>query len=85
VHTINKGLLPKDYETSIPGGAWKYADVDDLPKAAKDWPQINFVIYHSALRALLEPRDSELAEFEKNGDGGGRRSNAAYGYVTRPA
>src|SRR5215471_14722962 len=64
---IHKGLLPKDYETAIPGGAWKYANVDDLPKAAKDWPQINFVIYHSALRAFLEPPDSELAEFEKNG------------------
>jgi hypothetical protein len=32
---IHKGLLPKDYETAIPGGAWKYANVDDLPKAAK--------------------------------------------------
>src|SRR5229473_1685043 len=64
---IHKGLLPKDYETAIPGGAWKYANVDDLPKAAKDWPQINFVIYHSALRAFLEPPDSELAEFEKSG------------------
>jgi predicted TIM-barrel fold metal-dependent hydrolase len=41
--------------------------VDDLPKAAKDWPQINFVIYHSALRAFLEDPDSELAEFEKSG------------------
>ena len=51
----------------VPGGAWKYANVDDLPKAAKDWPQINFVIYHSALRAFLEDPDSELAEFEKNG------------------
>jgi hypothetical protein len=39
---IHKGLLPKDYETAIPGGAWKYANVDDLPKAAKDWPQIKF-------------------------------------------
>src|ERR1700745_3511001 len=64
---IHKGLLPKDYETAIPGGAWKYANVDDLPKAAKDWPQMNFVIYHSALRAFLEPPDSEIAEFEKNG------------------
>jgi len=64
---IHKGLLPKDYESAIPGGAWKYANVDDLPKAAKDWPQINFVIYHSALRAFLESPDSELAEFEKSG------------------
>jgi predicted TIM-barrel fold metal-dependent hydrolase len=65
---IHKGLLPKDYETAIPGGAWKYANVDDLPKAAKDWPQMNFVIYHSALRAFLEPPDAELAEFEKTGN-----------------
>ena len=28
-----------------------HAGVD---KAAKDWPQINFVIYHSALRMFLE-------------------------------
>ena len=49
---IHKGLLPKDYETSIPGGAWKYATVDDVPKAAKDWPQINFIIYHSCASRL---------------------------------
>ena len=64
---IHKGLLPKDYETSIPGGAWRYANVDDLPKAAKDWPQINFIIYHSALRAFLENPDDDLAEFERTG------------------
>jgi predicted TIM-barrel fold metal-dependent hydrolase len=64
---IHKGLLPKDYETAIPGGAWKYATVDDLPKAAKDWPQINFVIYHSALRPFNESPDAALAEFEKTG------------------
>ena len=64
---IHKGLLPQDYATSIPGGLWKYADVDDLPKAAKDWPQMKFVIYHSALRAFLEDPEPELAEFEKTG------------------
>jgi uncharacterized protein len=64
---VHKGLMPKDYETSIPGGGWKYATVDDLGKAAKDWPQLNFVIYHSAIRAFLEPLESELAEFEKTG------------------
>ena len=53
---IHKGLLPKDYETSIPGGAWHYATVDDVRKAAKDWPQINFVIYHSALRPSWRTR-----------------------------
>jgi predicted TIM-barrel fold metal-dependent hydrolase len=64
---IHKGLLPKDYETSIPGGAWRFAGVEDLPKAAKDWPQISFVIYHAALRAFLESPDAELAQFEQNG------------------
>jgi hypothetical protein len=64
---IHKGLLPKDYETSIPGGAWRFAGVEDLPKAAKDWPQISFVIYHAALRAFLENPDAELAQFEQNG------------------
>jgi predicted TIM-barrel fold metal-dependent hydrolase len=64
---IHKGLMPADYEQSIPGGAWRYADVEDLPKAAKDWPQISFVIYHSALRAFLEDPQAELDNFEKTG------------------
>ncbi|MBO0711644.1 MAG: amidohydrolase family protein [Acetobacteraceae bacterium] len=64
---IHKGLLPRDFETSIPGGAWRFANVDDLPKAAKDWPEMNFVIYHSALRAFLEDPEAELGEFEKTG------------------
>jgi uncharacterized protein len=63
----HKGLMPNDYATSIPGGGWKYATVEDLPKAAKDWPQINFVIYHSAIQPFLVPLDAELAEFEKTG------------------
>ena len=63
---IHKGLLPKDYETSMPG-AWRYATVDDVGKAAKDWPQMNFVIYHSALRAFVENPDDDMAEFERTG------------------
>jgi len=64
---IHKGLLPKDYETSIPGGAWRYANADDIPKAAKDWPQINFIIYHAALRAFQENPTDDLDEFERTG------------------
>jgi uncharacterized protein len=64
---IHKGLLPADYEKSVPE-AWKYATVDDLPKAAKDWPQITFVMYHSALRPFLESPEASLAEFEKSGN-----------------
>jgi uncharacterized protein len=63
---IHKGLLPADYETSWPG-AWEYATVKDVPKAAKDWPKINFVMYHAALRPIMEKPDAALAEFEQTG------------------
>jgi predicted TIM-barrel fold metal-dependent hydrolase len=64
---IHKDILTADYATSIPGGAWRYANVDDLGAAAKQWPQIDFVIYHSALRAFLEDPQVELAKFEQPG------------------
>jgi len=63
---IHKGLLPKDYESSMPG-AWRYATVDDVPKPAKDWPQINFIMYHGALRMFQEDPSAELDEFERTG------------------
>ena len=63
---IHKGLLPADYEKSWPG-VWEYATVKDVGKAAKDWPKINFVIYHGALRPFLEKPDAALAEFEQTG------------------
>ncbi len=63
---IHKGIMPADYEKSWPG-VWKYNTVWDLGKAAKDWPQINFVIYHSALRNFLELPDATLAGFEQTG------------------
>ncbi|MFQ5567454.1 MAG: amidohydrolase family protein [Paracoccaceae bacterium] len=63
---IHKGILPADYEQSWPG-VWQYATAWDIGKAAKDWPQINFVIYHSALRLFLESPDAMLAEFEQTG------------------
>ena len=63
---IHKGLLPLDFEQSMPG-LWEYAKVDDLPKAAKDWPDINFVIYHAAFRPFVELPDVEATEFEETG------------------
>ena len=63
---VHKGLLPPDYEVSW-AGVWEYAKVDDLPQAAKDWPDMNFVIYHSALRPFLELPDQAWAEFEATG------------------
>jgi len=63
---IHKGLLPPDYEKSF-NGVWEYATAWDIGKAAKDWPQMNFVIYHSALRPFLELPDQAWAEFESTG------------------
>ena len=57
----HKGLLPPDYEKSF-ADVWKFATADDVGKAAKDWPQINFVIYHSALRPFLELPDQAWPE-----------------------
>jgi predicted TIM-barrel fold metal-dependent hydrolase len=63
---IHKGLLPPDYEKSF-AGVWEYATTWDIGKAAKDWPQMTFVVYHSALRPFLELPDQAWAEFEASG------------------
>lgn len=63
---IHKGLLPSDYEESF-RSTWRHAMVDDVSKAAKDWPGINFVIYHSALKPLAIPPAEHLARFERTG------------------
>jgi len=64
--SIHKGLLPPDYENSF-SGVWKYATVDDVGKAAKDWPQLNFIMYHAAHRPFLEAPEQSLADFERTG------------------
>jgi len=46
---IHKGLYPPATTKQFPELV-NYADVRDVGKAAKDWPQLNFVIYHSAFR-----------------------------------
>ena len=63
---IHKGLLPADYEKSWPN-VWEYATVSDLGKAAKDWPQLNFIIYHAALQPFLESPDAAMAAFDETG------------------
>lgn len=50
---VHKGLLPDDYMT-IYKDSWWCAAVDDVGKAAKDWPGLNFVIYHAGLRAMFQ-------------------------------
>ena len=62
---IHKGLLPEDYENIITH--WRHAMVDDVGKAAKDWPDLNFIIYHSGFRPLMTSPDPLLAQFDKTG------------------
>ena len=64
---IHKGLMPRDYEKAF-AGTWESATVKDLGKAAKDWPGMNFVIYHSALRPwLADQPDKDLQAFLDSG------------------
>ena len=64
---VHKGLFPENVEKQFPH-LLAYSDVRDVGKAAKDWPQLNFVIYHSAYRY---PGGGNAAqgwdEFEKTG------------------
>jgi hypothetical protein len=62
---IHKGLLPNDYADTF--HAWKHAMVDDVGKAAKDWPQITFIIFHSGLKPLNDYPESHLQKFRETG------------------
>lgn len=46
---VHKGLFPPATERRFPNLA-PYCDVRDVAKAAKDWPGLNFVIYHAGYR-----------------------------------
>jgi predicted TIM-barrel fold metal-dependent hydrolase len=65
---VHKGLYPPSTEQRFPN-LTGYATVDDVGKAAKDWPQIRFVIYHSAFRWTGAPGAATdgYAQFEKTG------------------
>lgn len=62
---IHKGLLPADYRTTWKN--WRYAMVDDVARAAKDWPGLNFIIYHAALKPFLTSPEASLEQFAKTG------------------
>lgn len=64
---IHKGLMPADYETSW-AGKWEYNTVWDVAKAAKDWPEMNFIIYHAGMRPFLEDPTPVLEEFDATGE-----------------
>lgn len=62
---VHKGLVPPDYERTFPN--WQYARVDDVARAAKDWPDLTFVIYHAGLKPFLTTPDASLAQLEATG------------------
>jgi uncharacterized protein len=65
---VHKGLYPPSVAERFPH-LTAYAAVDDVGKAAKDWPNIRFVVYHSAFRWTGAPGASMegYAQFEKTG------------------
>jgi len=58
---VHKGLFPPSLDKVFPR-LRPYADVSDVAKAAKDWPQLNFVIYHSGYRNVGGPGGSDARE-----------------------
>ena len=64
---IHKGLFPPSVERQFPQ-LRPYVDVSDVARAARDWPQLNFIIYHSGYRFPGGGTPEEaLAAFEGSG------------------
>lgn len=63
---IHKGLLPTGYEKRLSREQIESSRVDDVGRAARDWPGLNFIIYHSAIEKIL-PGEEDVAEFRKTG------------------
>lgn len=63
---IHKGLFPPSVEKRFPN-LRAYADVSNVGKAAKDWPQLNFLIYHSGYRHIGGKPGDAWREFERSG------------------
>src|SRR5215467_7182288 len=63
---IHKGLFPLLAEVRLPRLA-EHAGVGDVGRAAKDWPQLNFAIYHSGYRHLGGAPTDGIDEWEQRG------------------
>jgi uncharacterized protein len=65
---VHKGLFTPSVERQFPR-LRPFVDVSDVGKAAKDWPQLNFIIYHSGYRhvgSMGSPTEA-WAQFENTG------------------
>lgn len=63
---VHKGLFAPSVEKQFPNLVG-YAGVADVGQAAKDWPQLNFIVYHGAYRHVGGDPAVALAEFERTG------------------
>jgi uncharacterized protein len=63
---VHKGLFPPQVEQRLPH-LRDSAAVGDVGKAAKDWPQLNFAIYHSGYRHLGGSPDDGIKEWLDTG------------------
>lgn len=61
---VHKGIWSRDADARFPQ-LTPHAAVGDVAQAAKDWPQLNFNIYHAGYR--LDDPDWALAEFDRTG------------------
>ena len=46
---VHKGLFPESVAQQYPN-LLPFVDVRDVANAAKDWPQLNFIVYHGGYR-----------------------------------
>ena len=63
---VHKGLFAPSVEHQFPN-LRGFVDVSDVGQAAKDWPQLNFIIYHGGYRHVGGDPKVALAEFERTG------------------
>ena len=63
---IHKGLFAPAVAEKFPR-LLPYADVSDIGSAAKDWPQLNFLVYHSGYRWVGGNPADAMAEFDQTG------------------
>jgi predicted TIM-barrel fold metal-dependent hydrolase len=63
---IHKGLFAPSVEAQFPN-LRAYAEVRDVGQAAKDFPQLNFIIYHSAYRHVGGDPAVAMAEWDSTG------------------
>jgi hypothetical protein len=63
---IHEGLFAPAVEEKFPR-LRPYADVSDIGRAAKDWPQLNFLVYHAGYRWVGGNPADGMAEFDQTG------------------